>query len=346
MARLTPSFPKSGKRNSPLASQANSHLADAVPLKLLQDGIEEWLMAGQARPWSDSTLEGRRLVTSKLLWLLQERGHTHCGPKQIREFIAHAAKPGPGGRWGDPSKTQPLRPQTLNDYYVVVRTLFRWMVKEEMIASAPTDKVDPPAFQQEKIAPFTEEQAEALLAAARKSRYPLRDEAIVSLMLDTGARASEVCGLRVCDVDFKTQHVTVLGKGNKYRRIPFGLAAKQALYRYLSHEETTPEDYVFVGERGRNSGAPMLRNGLGELIARLGKQAKITGVRCSPHTCRHTFAVCFLRNGGNSFSLMELLGHTNIKMTNRYVALVQADVDAQHRAFSPMDKIKGLRRRK
>jgi site-specific recombinase XerD len=59
-----------------------------------------------------------------------------------------------------------------------------------------------------------------------------------------------------------------------------------------------------------------------------------------PHTFRHTFAVMFLRAGGNTFTLQQLLGHTSLAMTNRYVALAQADIENQHRQFSPADHLK------
>ena len=71
-----------------------------------------------------------------------------------------------------------------------------------------------------------------------------------------------------------------------------------------------------------------------------GGAAVIEATRCSPHTCRHYFAVEFLRAGGNVFTLKELLGHTTLTMVNRYVQLAQADLEAQHRQFSPADRLK------
>jgi integrase len=61
-------------------------------------------------------------------------------------------------------------------------------------------------------------------------------------------------------------------------------------------------------------------------------------VRCSPHTFRHTFAILFLRGGGNQFTLMQLLRHTNLAMTYRYVYLAQADVENENRQFSAVEK--------
>lgn len=76
-------------------------------------------------------------------------------------------------------------------------------------------------------------------------------------------------------------------------------------------------------------------------ISRYGKRAGIEGVRVSPHTLRHTFAVFYVRNGGDSFSLQEILGHTTLEMTRNYVHLARRDIAEQHKKFSPMEGLLG-----
>ena len=71
-------------------------------------------------------------------------------------------------------------------------------------------------------------------------------------------------------------------------------------------------------------------------MVQYGKRAGIEGVRVSPHTLRHTFAVFYIRNGGGSFSLQELLGHSTLEMTRRYVHLAQRALAEQHKKFSPI----------
>ena len=73
---------------------------------------------------------------------------------------------------------------------------------------------------------------------------------------------------------------------------------------------------------------------------RMGKAAGIIGVRCSPHTLRHTFAIQFLRNGGNSFALQGLLGHTDMKQTAGYVRIANLNLAEQHVLASPMDNLR------
>ncbi len=87
-----------------------------------------------------------------------------------------------------------------------------------------------------------------------------------------------------------------------------------------------PDEYVFTSKRGLTAGEPLTRSGVLQLIHHLADEAGIKNVRASPHTFRHTFAISFLRNGGNQFTLMTLLGHTNLKQTNRYVQVAEADM--------------------
>jgi integrase/recombinase XerC/integrase/recombinase XerD len=199
-------------------------------------------------------------------------------------------------------------------------------------------KMRPPKVSADQIQPFTPEQVGSLLEAARTTR----DYAVVLFMLDTGARASEVCSLRVPDVDLTGRKVKVAGKGGKSRTLFLSLPVTQALTDYLRTRRDGP---LFLAERGKGvkAGRSLTRYGLQKLIQSLGMAAGVVGVRCSPHTLRHTFAVEFIRGGGNSFALKELLGHSSLDMTNRYVALALADLENQHRNYSPASRLLTMR---
>jgi len=92
---------------------------------------------------------------------------------------------------------------------------------------------------------------------------------------------------------------------------------------------------VFLGERG----GQMTPSGLLQLMERLGKAAGLTGTRCSPHTFRHTASLWALRGGMNAFSLQQMLGHTDLAMTRRYVAMAEGDLEAQHHLYSPVQHL-------
>lgn len=203
------------------------------------------------------------------------------------------------------------------------------------------ESIAAPIARADQILPFSDAQVEAILAKSKLTWHAKRDEAIVRMLYDTGMRNTELCTLRMKDLDIGGRRCMVLGKGNKHRTIYFGRQTAKALWNYLRECPREPEETLFYSDRGSKAGDALTRSGLRFLIIRLGKAAKIEVTRCSPHTFRHTFAVQFLRAGGNVFSLKEILGHTTLTMVNRYVALAQADIEYQHRMFSPGDRLTG-----
>jgi integrase/recombinase XerC/integrase/recombinase XerD len=210
------------------------------------------------------------------------------------------------------------------------------MVTEGLIHSSPMESISAPLSRPDQIQPFTHQQIKGLLAATRRTKNPRREEALILFLLDTGVRVSELCALRLKHLDMQNLRCTVLGKGQKSRSIGFGRTTAKALWQYLRQDVRENNDPLFMTERSE----AFSRSGLQQLIERMGKAAGLQAVRCSPHTFRHTFAVEFLRDGGNVFTLKELLGHTTLSMVNRYVAFAQADIENAHREHSPADRLK------
>ena len=121
--------------------------------------------------------------------------------------------------------------------------------------------------------------------------------------------------------------------------MPLGTTARRALLRYVAGRDPVgPADPLFTGRYG----APLSRRGIQYAIARLGRRAGV-GTRSSPHTFRHTFARGYLVNGGDVFSLQQILGHATLDMVRRYVTLSEADLVARHRAASPADRLAAAR---
>lgn len=88
---------------------------------------------------------------------------------------------------------------------------------------------------------------------------------------------------------------------------------------------------MFVVESGR----AFRRDRLLKLLQRIGQRAGVTGV--TVHRFRHTFAIQYLRNRGDPYTLQKMLGHSTLDMTRRYLAIAQSDVDSAHRLASPVD---------
>lgn len=301
-----------------------------------------WRLDADVRLLSRGTLANRQLVTEKLLWFLRQRGAHGCGPLELRAFLAYlnTAHESAEGRWGSSERRKPLRPSSSRFWYAHLHAFFEFIVAEGALAASPMVKLKPPIARADPVKPFQREQILALQEAAKKSKHRRRDEALILFLLDTGARASEACGLRVRDLDLTGRRCTVLGKGNKHRTLYFGGATTKALWNHLRHEPREPDDPLFRSDSGHTPGEALTRSGVTQLLRRLGRAAGLEAVRCSPHTLRHTFACEFLRAGGNVFTLKELLGHTTLARVNRYVALAQADLENQHRQYSPVDRMK------
>lgn len=324
--------------DSPLPCKTSS--GDTLRVKDLESYASDWLLDGEIAHHSPKTIENRRLYVKNLLWFLKRQGYEYVGTHELKQFIRyfHTGHTEEGGRWGSPQEKTAVKPSTVATYHRHIRALFRWLVAGEYLTTSPMEKVPAPIDRPDEVQPFTEEHIQALVRVAQESLNPLRDTALILLLLDTGMRLTELCTLRLKDIDLPRGTAQVLGKGNKTRSIFIGKKTIQALREYLRREEREEDDCLFYSKRGE----PLTQTGVQQLIDRLGEVAEIRGVRCSPHTFRHTFAVTFLRNGGNQFTLQKLLGHNDLRMTSRYVSLAQADLEKQHRAFSPVDCMKKI----
>lgn len=229
-----------------------------------------------------------------------------------------------------------------------VHAFFKWS-SAEGLSGRPDAQLTQPKYRLPEVTPFTLEDIKKLLKAVdrtapsqgRKQGFTmsrpqaLRDRAIILTLLDTGVRASELCRLQVRDVDLQGGAVTVqpfrASLKSRPRAIPLGQAARKAIWRYWAGATQKPGDPAFSTGEGK----PMNKDSLLKLLSRLGERAGVTNVH--PHRFRHTFAISFLRNGGDVFTLQRLLGHASLEMTRHYLALAEADDDAAHRRASPVD---------
>jgi integrase/recombinase XerD len=189
--------------------------------------------------------------------------------------------------------------------------------------------------------PFSEDQIRALLGVIdTKSHIGFRNWAIILTLLDTGMRVSELTDLKMNDVNLAQRCLKVLGKGNKERIVPIGVTVQRAIAKYLNKYRPSPlyplSDNLFLSR----DGMPLTPNGVQSMIEKYANSAGITGVRASPHTFRHTFAITYLRNGGDVFTLQRILGHETLDMVRQYVCLAQYDLQEAHLRCSPVDNLK------
>jgi site-specific recombinase XerD len=266
---------------------------------------------------------------------------TEIGARELREFILYlqrvrAFEHHPFTR----PQNRGLSGHATNCYLRAIRAFWSWLVREEIIPLNPFAKVRIPRPPKKVIPAFSESQIQALLAMMNTST-PLgfRDWTAILTLLDTGLRASELVGLTVENTNLDDGILRVNGKGAKERIVPIGVRVQRAIWRYLERYRPQPANPLCGNLFLTRSGEPITVNRIEAIIENYGKMAGIEGVRCSPHTLRHTFAISYLRHGGDVFSLQRILGHSSLDVVKIYVNLGEVDLKASHRKFSPADNM-------
>jgi integrase/recombinase XerD len=177
---------------------------------------------------------------------------------------------------------------------------------------------------------------EALLAHPEGERpLALRDRAMLELAYACGLRVSELVGLARRDLDLAGRTLTVTGKGDKQRGVPFGRAAGKALRSWLERgrPQLAPHarhDAVFVNARG----GTLSRMGWWKILHGHARGAGVTA-RVHPHVLRHSFATHLLEGGADLRVVQELLGHANVTTTAIYTHLDRSYLREVHRQFHP-----------
>lgn len=198
-----------------------------------------------------------------------------------------------------------------------LRRFSAWLAEEGEIDDDLLLGLKPPKLDSKIVPELTEDQLKALIkACAGKDFWERRDEAIIRLMIETGARAGEVINMEVGDVDLAAGTVIVRrGKGGKGRRCPVGPQTCRAVDRYLRLRRahrlagTTP---LWLGDRGKTLGY----SGLYDSLVR---RAALAGIEdFHPHVLRHTGAGRWLGKGGSEGGLMAVFGWSRRDMIDRY----------------------------
>ena len=198
---------------------------------------------------------------------------------------------------------------TVSFYFRSLSAFLHWCERKRLISPEVMRDVHPPKV--ERLVPqvILEGEAQALMSACRR---PL-EHLIVTLLLDTGLRVSELLGLRYADVDLDEEALKVCGKGAKERIVTLSSAGLTQMREYVLMHPAAPEKHLIAGIRG-----PLTPSGAVQLLRRLARRAGLKK-RVTPHILRHSFATFFIENGGDVHSLKDELGHSTLEMARRYV---------------------------
>jgi site-specific recombinase XerD len=245
----------------------------------------------------------------------------------MRQKTRWAGRPGRGN-------SGPLSSTSINNYVRGVKLLLSTLAKEGLIAPHPVASMPAPKPAKAAIKPFAEYELRRIFKALGETKHPHRNRAVVGLLFDPGLRLSEAVGLKRADVDLAERSIVVWRKGGKQQVLPLSAWTARLLLMYTAKERPNLEDpYLFMEDDGR----PLTGHAVQEVLRRLSKVLKI---RIHAHRFRHTGSIEYLRSGGDSLFLQQLLGHSDLAMTKRYASIAGVDLKAAHRKFSPGDRLR------
>ena len=293
---------------------------------------QAFLLDREAARYSPKTLEHYTYTVGSFVAFLQAHGVTDptaITPHHVRAFLVTLQE-------------RNLRDTTQHAHARGIKTFLRWLVAEGDLDVSPMSRVTMPKLEKRIPAPFTPQDIRDLLATPdRSTPTGPRDYAIVLALLDSGLRASEFCSLRVGYLDMRSGLATVLGKGGKQRTVIVGARSRGSILRMLAYrKDRTPEAPLWAACTGhRRERGALTVAGLQTVLHRMGRGAGV--MPCSPHRFRRTFALWCLRAGMDLHSLRMLMGHADLTVLQRYLALSGEDLERAHRAHSPVDRLLG-----
>jgi len=240
---------------------------------------------------------------------------------------------------------RPLSEAAQDNYWIALRSCFRWLHENGVILTNPAEALARPKVVKPEPDPFTEEEVKRLLFYAQNVKVirengpsyhrhrptARRNVALILVLLDCGIRVGELARLTFADLRLEVGEIHIrpfeTGKKSQERYIPLGKRTRKALWLYLSSlEEPEPTHRLFGLDP----------TSVRQLLYRIAAAAQVPHTH--PHRFRHTFAIEYLRNGGDVFTLQRILGHTTLDMVNYYLKLIQTDLREAHKRASPADR--------
>lgn len=211
-----------------------------------------------------------------------------------------------------------LRSASINRHLSCLRSFYSFLLNQEVIHNNPFKLVSGPKNEKKLPNYMKYSEFEEMVNSCDNTPLGIRNQAILELLLATGARIGEIIKINVSDLNFSNMEVKVLGKGNKERICYFNEHCKEALKNYLNNSrdillKNKKSDRLFINHVGGNLTDRGIRDILDKIIHKCSLKNKVT-----PHTFRHTFATMLLNEGCDLKSVQELLGHVNLSTTSIY----------------------------
>jgi integrase/recombinase XerD len=242
---------------------------------------------------------------------------------QLREFIYFLKDLG-------------LAPTTIGRQISAIRTYFKFLIGEGLAARDPSERIESPKRWRTLPAVLSVAEMTKLLEAPNPDQpLAIRDHALLEFAYATGARVSELVGVKLDDLFFKDGIARVFGKGRKQRLVPVGRRAIGEVAMYV--ERVRPDldrgngrGFLFLNARG----TPLSRVGAWGIIKANARRAGLSK-RVTPHTLRHTFATHLLEGGADLRAVQEMLGHADLSTTQLYTHVDRDYLRTVHKSYHP-----------
>lgn len=297
---------------------------EGATLRFQLDRFGDFLTLEQGN--SPRTLEAYRRDVERLVEYARVKGAASpvdVTSRMLREFVYHLKDVG-------------LSPSSIRRNISAVRTYFRFLLADGVVARDPSERLETPQRWRTLPDVLTVEEIERLLGAPTlDDPLAFRDRAMLELAYGAGLRVSEWISIGIRDVLLEDKLVRVFGKGSKERLVPIGRSAIGAVATYLRElrprlERGSGKGVLFLNARGE----PLTRMGAWKILRRYVERAGIAK-EVSPHTLRHSFATHLLEGGADLRAVQEMLGHADISTTQIYTHVDREYLRQVHRQYHP-----------
>lgn len=265
-------------------------------------------------------------VAHYLAWLGEEGvgGPVEASQGHVEAFLKAASERGVGA---------PGRARTLS----ILRQFHRFLHVDGLASQDPTEQLERPALSRQLPRLLATDDIERMLAGIDETKpRGLRDAAVLEFFYATGVRVSELCSLKVRDVELGAGYVRVRGKGQKERLVPIGNAALERLGRYLN--EARPA--ILKGKKSQalfvsSWGGSFTRQGVAKLVEKHARAGGLGDKPVSPHKLRHAFATHLVEGGADLRAVQMMLGHADLSTTQIYTHVDSRRLKAVYDKYHP-----------
>ena len=221
---------------------------------------------------------------------------------------------------------QQLNTRSISHHITVINSFYSFLLNDGVLLENPCANVASPKIPKRLPNYLTEDEVNNLLNINLLTPYDYRNKAMMELLYATGLRISELCNLKITDIDIHNCFVRVFGKGKKERIVPISDIALEYLQIYINNYRSiilknSISDNLFISNNQTN----ISRQGFFKILKKECQRCGITK-NVSPHVLRHSFATHLLQHGADLRVIQELLGHEDIATTEIYAHIVNEKV--------------------